>query len=413
VALGVIVAAAVVWPARGGPAYHGWLPLVGIASAALIIGLQVASPLRTVLSWSLLVLLGRISYGVYLFHWPVYTLVDERHFDIGRWPLFGLRVAITVAVAGASYVAIERPIRTRPMGWRPTLGGAAVACAAAAVIVGFVPDRGGDYTFVADETRAAARIPRVEADDSLVPLARSGSDGDAGAGWSDARLSRPARVMVIGDSTAHSTGEGMIQWAAEHPDVLRVSSAAAIGCGLNWTGSIPDDDFRGVCDDVRRGLAPTVAALRPDVVVAMVTFRDMEDRRWLSSEGLLTPTDERFRRHLLDGYEVVTRQILDAGAGTVVWVIPPAPALPATGDLAPMLDPDRIDAYRRVVRALPVSFPGRVVVADMASWTEGEADPPERFDGLHWTLDGAVQVADEFLVPAVLASALTATGGGS
>lgn len=410
--LGVIVAAAVVWPGRGGPAYHGWFPVLGIASVALIVGLQVVSPVRAVLSCAPLVLLGRISYGVYLFHWPIYTLVDERRLEVGQWPLFGVRVAITFTVAGVSYALVERPVRTWRIDWRPTLGGAAVACVAAAVIVGFVPDRGGDYTFVADETRAAAGIPRLAADERLEPLASSG-DGDQDGDWSGASLTRPARVMIIGDSTAHSTGEGMIQWAAEHLDVMRVTGSAAVGCGLNSTGLIPDDGFGDVCDEVRGGITRTVAALQPDVVVAMVTFRDMEDRLWLSSEGVLTPTDERFRQHLLDGYEIITKQILEAGAGTVIWVIPPTPALPPIGELAPMLDADRIDAYRRVVRALPVSFPDRVVVADMASWIDRAAEPPERFDGLHWTLDGAVQIADEFLAPAVVSAALTRADGGS
>jgi hypothetical protein len=127
--------------------------------------------------------------------------------------------------------------------------------------------------------------------------------------------------------------------------------------------------------------------LRPDVVVAMVTFRDMEDRMWNPVEGVLTPTDDRFRQHLLDGYELITAQLLTSGADRVVWVVPPKPSLPPVGDLAPMLDDDRIEAYRRVVRALPLSFPGDVSVADLAAWLAAQPDPPERYDGLHWTLD--------------------------
>jgi len=219
-------------------------------------------------------------------------------------------------------------------------------------------------------------------------------------------LSRPARVLIIGDSTAEATGEGMIQWSADHPEVMRVTSAAAVGCGLNATGLMPEDDYREICAAIREGLADHVKELRPDVVVAMVTFRDMQDRLWTPSEGVLTPTDERFRQHLLDGYEVLTFELLAAGAGIVMWVVPPTPNLPAYGDLAPMLEPDRIEAYRRVVRALPVSFPGQVVVADLATWLDEQSDPPDRRDGLHWTLDGAVEVTEEFLVPQIFAAAL-------
>ncbi len=400
-----VALAATTWPADGGPVYHGWLPLFAVASAAVIVGLQVASPVRRLLSVPPLVLLGRISYGVYLYHWPVYTLVDERRLDIGRAPLFAVRAGVTVAVAGLSYVLVERPIRARRIGWRPTVGAAAAACAVVAAVVAVVPDRGGQYTFVADETRAAAMIPALGEDDTLVALSLApGSRVEVGVPI--AGLSRPARVLIVGDSTAYSTGEGMIQWAAEHPAVMQASASAAVGCGLNATGLLRDDGYREACDTVRNGIVPRVERLRPDAVVAMVTFRDMEDRMWDPAEGILTPTDERFRRHLLDGYEVITQHMLDAGAGVVIWVIPPIPALPAVGDLAPMLEPDRIDAYRRVIRALPLSFPGQVVVADMAAWIDGQDRVPERFDGLHWTLDGSVRVTDEFLAPAIFAAVL-------
>ena len=46
VALGALVLAAVLLPADGGPMYRGGLPLVGVASALLIAGLQAPGPVR-------------------------------------------------------------------------------------------------------------------------------------------------------------------------------------------------------------------------------------------------------------------------------------------------------------------------------------------------------------------------------
>lgn len=281
------------------------------------------------------------------------------------------------------------------------LGVAAAACSIVAAVVAFVPDRDGNYTFVAPATRAAAAIPALADGDTLAPLT-----GDVAAQGMPAGLSRPARVMIVGDSTAYATGEGMVQWAAEHRDVMRVTPFAAVGCGLNGTGLIPDDEFREVCDGVRRGIVEHVGNLQPDAVVAMVTFRDMEDRMWNPAEGVLTPTDVEFRQHLLDGYEVLTSQLLAAGATRVLWVIPPKADLPAVGTLAPMLEDDRIEAYRRVLRALPLSFPGQVVTIDLAGWLAAQPEPPERYDGLHWTLDAGVRVTEEFLVPEIFATLL-------
>ena len=378
----VIVGSAVSWPAAGGPAERGMLPLFAVASVALIGGLQQASVVRSALSIAPLVWLGRISYGVYLFHWPIYTLVDERRLTLDRAALFAVRLAITVAVAAVSYYVIERPVRARRPSRRLVGLAAAGAWAILAGVVVVVPDRDGNFTSVAAATRQAAAIVPI-APGPVAPLD-----------------SRPRRVLVVGDSTAVATGEGLIEWAAAHPKEMKVTSRAAIGCGLNPV-ALPADDYRELCTEVLAGHVPAVRALQPDVVVAMVTFRDMEDRQWSAAEGLLTPTDERFRRHLLEGYEWFVATMHAAGAATVLFVIPPTPALPAIGDIAPMLDRRRIAAYRNVLRELPRRFPDGVAIADMASWYDAQGDPPSRADGLHWTLDAAVEVAEEFLVPAI------------
>ena len=75
--LTTLVLGAATLPVQGGLAYRGGLPLVAAVSTGLIYGLQSAGWVRSVLSTSPLVGLGRISYGVYLYHWPVYVWLDE------------------------------------------------------------------------------------------------------------------------------------------------------------------------------------------------------------------------------------------------------------------------------------------------------------------------------------------------
>ena len=128
-ALAVIVTVAVVWPADGGPATAGWMPAFAVASVVLIGALQVrVTGAAACCRSGPLVALGRISYGVYLFHWPIYTLVDERRVPVGRTALFVLRVALTLAAAIVSYHLLERPLRRGSRPWRAVL-----ACAAGAV----------------------------------------------------------------------------------------------------------------------------------------------------------------------------------------------------------------------------------------------------------------------------------------
>ncbi len=92
---------------------EGGLAIVAVASVLLIVGAIADGPLARALSVAPLVALGRISYGVYLFHWPIYLAVrpEER-----SWPPavgIALVAVLTVMAAWASLVLVERPIRAR------------------------------------------------------------------------------------------------------------------------------------------------------------------------------------------------------------------------------------------------------------------------------------------------------------
>ena len=107
--LAVIVTSAVVLPSDGGPAFDGWLGIFALASAGLIVGLQAPGPLRRVLSWRPLVLLGLVSYGAYLFHWPVFVVLSSRGWSLSSSPSFAVAVAITLGLAAVSYRLVEHP----------------------------------------------------------------------------------------------------------------------------------------------------------------------------------------------------------------------------------------------------------------------------------------------------------------
>ena len=71
-------------------------------------------PARWLLEWGPLRALGRISYGVYLWHWPVLVFVNRAHAGVSGWPLVALQLALTLALAAGSYVLLERPVL---LGW--------------------------------------------------------------------------------------------------------------------------------------------------------------------------------------------------------------------------------------------------------------------------------------------------------
>ena len=99
--------------------YRGGLVAVGLATAALIA--VVAHPrswaVSHVLGSAPLRWLGVRSYGVYLWHWPVFMLTrPELDVPFGGLPLLALRIGVTIVLADLSYRFVETPIRRGALG---------------------------------------------------------------------------------------------------------------------------------------------------------------------------------------------------------------------------------------------------------------------------------------------------------
>jgi lysophospholipase L1-like esterase len=103
--------------------YRGGLALVSLSSAALI--MAIAYPHTRLggglLGWAPLRWVGERSYGIYLWHWPVF-MVTRSHLDVplDGLPLLVLRLGATVVLADISYRYVETPIRRGALGraWR-------------------------------------------------------------------------------------------------------------------------------------------------------------------------------------------------------------------------------------------------------------------------------------------------------
>ena len=94
------------WLFRGGLFAHS------IASALLAVLVASSSTkLSVVFSWRPLAYIGRLSYALYLWHWPVYIFCTHDRLDINGLALTAIRLAITFALSIASYFLIEQPIR--------------------------------------------------------------------------------------------------------------------------------------------------------------------------------------------------------------------------------------------------------------------------------------------------------------
>ncbi|NUO52700.1 MAG: acyltransferase [Polyangiaceae bacterium] len=126
--------------------------------------------------------LGTISYGAYLWHWPVHVAVTSDRVPLQGLGLEALRFVITLAVATASYVWLEAPIRAGRM---RLVEAKSVIFAAAALSVVMVT--GATY---------AHPLPA-----RLKPMR-----DDLAAALADGRQEIRLRIAVYGDSTANSLG---------------------------------------------------------------------------------------------------------------------------------------------------------------------------------------------------------------
>jgi peptidoglycan/LPS O-acetylase OafA/YrhL len=102
---------------RSKPMYFGFF-LVCSVSVAGILSELVRHPedrLARGLSWKPFQVAGEMTYGLYLWHWPVMLLIDQ-HTDWPEFPTIAVQVVAAFVVAAVSYRYLERPILDR---WAP------------------------------------------------------------------------------------------------------------------------------------------------------------------------------------------------------------------------------------------------------------------------------------------------------
>jgi peptidoglycan/LPS O-acetylase OafA/YrhL len=99
--------------------YRGGLSAVGLVTGLLILAVvhPHARMSSALLSWGPLRWIGIRSYGIYLWHWPIF-MITRPNLDVplDGLPLLVLRLALTVGIAALSYRFVEAPIRHGALG---------------------------------------------------------------------------------------------------------------------------------------------------------------------------------------------------------------------------------------------------------------------------------------------------------
>jgi peptidoglycan/LPS O-acetylase OafA/YrhL len=377
--------------------YRGGYAVFALAVAALIT--SVVQPERTpwnrVLCLAPVVWIGRISYGIYLWHWPVIVILSPARTGLDGATLTLVRVGVTLGLSTASYYLVELPVRERRF-FRRRL--ALALSPAAFVATGLV---------IVMATFGAAPLPAYYRSDPTRVIKRGSTASAAGA----SAPVRAPRVLLVGDSIATSLYPGLDEVASRAG--IELSAAAYPGCGMirglpALPNGTPIKGYGEACEQAMPQLQEDMLTrVQPDLVVWLSNWEvtdHLVDGQWLrlgtpdgdaGIAGLLAETGDRLR---------------STGARLVILLpAPPTPDgySPSYSYSARMLRLPILDqllqgeAARRpdltsVIDLGPIACPGGAPCSDTVNGMR------IRPDGSHFDVDGA-RYASEQLVPQLLA----------
>jgi peptidoglycan/LPS O-acetylase OafA/YrhL len=353
---------------------RGLLIVVAVAAVLVVapVALEQEGPVARLLAWRPLVALGTISYGVYLWHWPIFLALNGERTGLTGWPLFALRCGATIAVSAASWWLLEQPIRR----WRPVIVPMlplAVATAATAAVVtmtvlpvGVNPQPREEMSEIDTAALIAPERPvEVPRPNARPPGARS--------------------VAVFGDSIAWT----IMRYLPETPGLV-FSNYTTIGCGIarggpyRYVGQTLNQ--KPECDTWPVRWAQRINYDRPDVVLLMIGRWELVDR---VSEGRWTHIGEpAYDAYLREELNRALDILGSTGARIVVTTVPyNRRAEKPDGSLYPEDQPKRADAWNALLRSV-VKNRANVTVLDLNRKLGPNGSYTNYIDGIRLRSDG-------------------------
>ena len=214
------------------PGYLAMLPVVGTACFLIPYDISV-SPIERILSREPLALIGRMSYSLYLWHWPVFSLVDYRFYLAS--PLFRLvlKVLLSTVATAICFFFIEKP--SRKLLNHPSKQRLALACLGCSLLI-LVPlgilVRKENYVSPAmsDVSKGGLRFNEGATNGSIVLMGDS-NGSMYGKMTKDLAATLNSKLTVISvdgeDPLPHSVGQNPLLWIEslalvkrEQPDFL-------------------------------------------------------------------------------------------------------------------------------------------------------------------------------------------------
>lgn len=380
---------------------YPWLFLLAslITCVVIFAGLQ-GGLITRILSIPPLPWIGKVSYGIYLIHWPVFVALSPVRTGLGQTPLFIVRLAVTLAIATVMYYVVESPIRHGQLFPKRSFAvyGATSVVAVVVLLALFTRDIAPP-----SEIDRAFREPSTT---TTLPI-------------------QQLKVMVIGDAVSDQLADLL----SGRPD-MTVTSVAVPDCGLaigGWIqtqqGAIERDVFR--CRESLDTWTAAIADQQPDFVLVTSTVRDALPRRFEADTGWAVAGDELFEDHVsgmfLDAFERIDAAAAPIGAQVIAVSTPPGNQPPP--EPIPLREPNENPVQekalqefdKRLVEGLPEPADPdeqarrRVVTTAILADTAGVVgdrfiDLAARIDelnGMPFEFDGGATAGDGTVGPAV------------
>jgi peptidoglycan/LPS O-acetylase OafA/YrhL/lysophospholipase L1-like esterase len=394
--------------------YRGGFLLVSVSSAILIasVVLQPDSHWGGFLELRPVRYVGAISYGLYLWHWPLFILLDHSRTGLSGIPLFALRMTATFAVAALSFKLLEMPIRRGLLRGLWALGALLSSIALVTGLLVLTTSGAGPSAPASDR---ASKI--IDAVDNTAVSSDPGTSPNVPA--VPAGTLGPARVLVLGDSEAAFLSMGMGPLSSSQG--VSFAQDSTFGCGfVNGPSKLDGKVYLGrvgirskdllvPCATQLTRWSADVNRFNPDVVVIVNGAFDVHDHlydgRWTSLD------DPKFRAAERAAMLAAVRAV-KRPANAVVLTTAPYYHQPERldGSAWPEDAHRRVDTYDQLLRSVAASLRPGVRVVDVHSYLDPKGGtlsavggaPTYLADGIHLSLPGATYLS-KWLLPRLAA----------
>jgi peptidoglycan/LPS O-acetylase OafA/YrhL len=434
IGLAILIVAIVRISGESSALYHYGFLLIDLAVLAVIASaLMPGTLVGRLLAIAPLSALGAISYGVYLWHFPLFLWLTPSSTGASGYTLLVLRLAIVLAVATLSYFLIEQPIRRRrvstklliplaPAGAALAVGALLLGSGAAQIDIaatappnqlvgGSIPTSwygtGPKCSLLLKDTSAYFEAP-PPTDVYTSDLMHGVANHNTALGDS-ARLvfdtCPPKRVLFVGDSVAFTLAFGML--ADEERYGVEIAGDPREACGFNTEGlQLYEGQYTApptYCATAIQHWVADERSFHADAVVVELGWRDEFD--WQFNGQAVSLGDARFDASVRSGIESLIAQLGQGHIPILILTVPWADGvLEPDGSPAPQGSPQRHLLIDNMLAAAALSHPHGVKVLNIDNYVSpGDHFDQNvdgqlcRFDALHFT-----QFCAQLLEPYVL-----------